>query len=254
MDAIYYVSCVLMVLILLALILAAFFFLVKPHHLQKSKHINKPVSRIAILAIAIAAMFTTTMSFGVVLAATEPADIKAARVARQAAEEKAKQSEAQKHQQMIDDQKKREEEAKKPIVKTETKKEAIAFESIEEEDGTLAKGETRVKTEGMDGERTITVQITYVKDKETDRKEVLNEITKAPITKVTQKGTYVAPVYTPPAPPVYSAPAHEQPTSPDAVYYKNCSAARAAGAAPVYRGQPGYGRHLDRDNDGIGCE
>ena len=31
-------------------------------------------------------------------------------------------------------------------------------------------------------------------------------------------------------------------------------ASRAAGAAPVYRGQPGYGPHLDRDNDGIGCE
>lgn len=36
--------------------------------------------------------------------------------------------------------------------------------------------------------------------------------------------------------------------------YLNCSAARAAGAAPVRRGEPGYGRHLDRDNDGIGCE
>lgn len=38
------------------------------------------------------------------------------------------------------------------------------------------------------------------------------------------------------------------------VYFKNCDAARTAGAAPVYRGEPGYGRHLDRDNDGIGCE
>lgn len=38
------------------------------------------------------------------------------------------------------------------------------------------------------------------------------------------------------------------------VYYKNCTAARAAGAAPVRRGEPGYARHLDRDNDGIGCE
>lgn len=36
--------------------------------------------------------------------------------------------------------------------------------------------------------------------------------------------------------------------------YANCSAARAAGAAPVYAGEPGYGRHLDRDGDGIGCE
>ena len=38
------------------------------------------------------------------------------------------------------------------------------------------------------------------------------------------------------------------------VYYPNCAAARSVGAAPVYRGQPGYGRHLDRDGDGKGCE
>jgi hypothetical protein len=38
------------------------------------------------------------------------------------------------------------------------------------------------------------------------------------------------------------------------VYYKNCDAARAAGAAPVYEGEPGYGSHLDRDGDGVGCE
>lgn len=37
-------------------------------------------------------------------------------------------------------------------------------------------------------------------------------------------------------------------------YYKNCSAARAAGAAPLYRGQPGYRSSLDRDGDGIACE
>jgi hypothetical protein len=37
-------------------------------------------------------------------------------------------------------------------------------------------------------------------------------------------------------------------------YYANCSAARAAGAAPVMRGDPGYASKLDRDNDGVGCE
>ena len=36
--------------------------------------------------------------------------------------------------------------------------------------------------------------------------------------------------------------------------YPNCAAARAAGVAPVRAGQPGYGRHLDRDGDGVGCE
>ncbi|MCX4632739.1 excalibur calcium-binding domain-containing protein [Streptomyces sp. NBC_01443] len=44
-------------------------------------------------------------------------------------------------------------------------------------------------------------------------------------------------------------------TSPgSSAFYKNCSAARAAGAAPVHRGDPGYGPHLDRDGDGVACE
>jgi hypothetical protein len=36
--------------------------------------------------------------------------------------------------------------------------------------------------------------------------------------------------------------------------YANCSEARAAGAAPVRAGDPGYNRKLDRDGDGVGCE
>jgi hypothetical protein len=36
--------------------------------------------------------------------------------------------------------------------------------------------------------------------------------------------------------------------------FPNCAAARAAGAAPLRRGEPGYGSHLDRDNDGVACE
>ncbi|WP_374776300.1 excalibur calcium-binding domain-containing protein [Streptomyces sp. NBC_01310] len=38
------------------------------------------------------------------------------------------------------------------------------------------------------------------------------------------------------------------------VSYKNCTAVKAAGAAPIRRGDPGYARHLDRDGDGVGCE
>lgn len=37
-------------------------------------------------------------------------------------------------------------------------------------------------------------------------------------------------------------------------YYANCTAVRAAGAAPLKRGEPGYASHLDRDNDGVACE
>ena len=36
--------------------------------------------------------------------------------------------------------------------------------------------------------------------------------------------------------------------------FANCSQARAAGAAPVRTGDPGYGRRLNRDGDGVRCE
>jgi hypothetical protein len=48
----------------------------------------------------------------------------------------------------------------------------------------------------------------------------------------------------PPAPTTDVAPA----------YYAKCSQARAAGAAPLYRGDAGYRSGLDRDGDGVACE
>lgn len=36
--------------------------------------------------------------------------------------------------------------------------------------------------------------------------------------------------------------------------FPNCAAARAAGAAPVHAGSPGYSRKIDGDGDGVGCE
>ena len=38
------------------------------------------------------------------------------------------------------------------------------------------------------------------------------------------------------------------------VYYAGCNEVRAQGKAPLYRGDPGYGAHMDGDGDGIACE
>lgn len=38
------------------------------------------------------------------------------------------------------------------------------------------------------------------------------------------------------------------------VHYRSCAEVRAAGAAPLHSGDPGYNRRLDRDGDGIACE
>lgn len=43
-------------------------------------------------------------------------------------------------------------------------------------------------------------------------------------------------------------------TGPAPGAYRNCTEARAAGAAPIRAGEPGYGQHLDRDGDGVACE
>lgn len=56
-----------------------------------------------------------------------------------------------------------------------------------------------------------------------------------------------------PSPAPSSAPAPAP--APDAgTAYESCAAVRSAGAAPIRSGEPGYGRHLDRDGDGVGCE
>lgn len=41
---------------------------------------------------------------------------------------------------------------------------------------------------------------------------------------------------------------------PKRTYFRNCREAWRAGAAPIYRGEPGYRPELDGDNDGIACE
>ena len=43
-------------------------------------------------------------------------------------------------------------------------------------------------------------------------------------------------------------------SEPQKEFYANCDDAKAAGAAPMYKGDPGYRPELDRDKDGIACD
>lgn len=54
--------------------------------------------------------------------------------------------------------------------------------------------------------------------------------------------------------PVLGKPSEAPPQQQGDVVYKNCSQVRAAGKAPLYRGDPGYSSKLDRDGDGVACE
>lgn len=262
MDAIYYISTALMIPTFLGLIIGLIYFLIRPHHLQKMKRINNPVSRQKIALIGIASLFVAFVGFGSVLAATEPASVKQARLDREAAEAKAEQAAADAAKKADEEvQRQREADAKKPVTKTETKKEAVAFKTTTREDGSLTKGQTRIETNGVNGERTITYEVTYVEGKETDRKVVKNEITKQPVDEVRLLGTYVyvapAPTYTPPAQ------THQSNCDPN---YSGCvpiasdvDCAGGSGNGPAYVAGPIrvigsdiYG--LDRDGNGIACE
>lgn len=62
-----------------------------------------------------------------------------------------------------------------------------------------------------------------------------------------------APIFDPSAPAADpSAPA--SPAAAGEVVYQNCAAVRAAGKAPLKKGEPGYSPKLDRDGDGVACE
>ncbi|MGY2089115.1 excalibur calcium-binding domain-containing protein [Nocardia gipuzkoensis] len=57
-----------------------------------------------------------------------------------------------------------------------------------------------------------------------------------------------------PVPAPTPAPVPPRPPSSASVFYPDCDAARAAGAAPLHRGEPGYRPQLDSDHDGVACE
>lgn len=46
----------------------------------------------------------------------------------------------------------------------------------------------------------------------------------------------------------------DEASGPADVSYENCAEVRAAGAAPIHRGEPGYSSDLDRDDDGVACD
>ncbi|MBW8144862.1 G5 domain-containing protein [Streptococcus pseudopneumoniae] len=80
--------------------------------------------------------------------------------------------------------------------------EEVAFQTIEQEDATLAKGQTKVVQEGVVGERTIYTEVTVVNG-EKSSKVIENIITKDPVDKVIVVGTKeeVAPKPTQPVTP-----------------------------------------------------
>ena len=68
--------------------------------------------------------------------------------------------------------------------------EAVAYDTLHQDDPDLLKGQTRIIQAGVAGERTILTEVTTVDGKET-RKQVSNEVTTAPVTEIIAVGTKV---------------------------------------------------------------
>ena len=77
--------------------------------------------------------------------------------------------------------------------KEEKETQTVAFSSTTENNSSMAKGKTQVKTAGVNGEKEITYKVTYVDGVEESREIVSEVVTKEPVTEVIYVGTYVAP-------------------------------------------------------------
>ena len=80
---------------------------------------------------------------------------------------------------------------KRVVIKEETVEEEVDFETITEEDESLAEGKTKVKTEGKKGKDEVVYKITYTDGKETKRKELSRKNLVKPVSEVVAKGTAV---------------------------------------------------------------
>lgn len=80
----------------------------------------------------------------------------------------------------------------KTEIKTEIKEEKIPFETKQENDATLATGQTKVKQEGKEGVKELKYSVTYQDGKETERSLVSETITTQPTPKIISIGTKVS--------------------------------------------------------------
>lgn len=74
-------------------------------------------------------------------------------------------------------------------VKTVTESEVIKFKTVTESDNTMALGESSVKVQGVNGEKTVTYEVTCINGEEVSRKELSSVVTKAAVNEVKIVGT-----------------------------------------------------------------
>lgn len=135
-------------------------------------------------------------------------------------------------------------------IRLETTKEPVVFETITNKDDSLAQGTVEVTQEGIDGEKTLSWEVTYTDGVAGDKKLVKEEVSKVPVRKIIREGTKVA------AAPVPADLSEDSECDtnysgcvPNVSYDLDCP---DIGFNVVVYGSDPHG--FDRDGDGYGCE
>ena len=131
--------------------------------------------------------------------------------------------------------------------KTVTETQQIPFQEKRVNDANLAKGSTKVQTNGVAGVKKLTYQVTYTDGVQTGKRLVSEQVTKQPVTKVVLVGTKAV---------EQCHPSYEWVCVPFASDV-DCAGGRGDGPAYVRGPVKVVGPDvydLDRDGDGIACE
>lgn len=149
----------------------------------------------------------------------------------------------------------------KPVIETKTvlEEEDIPFSSSEVDDPYTASGKSYVKTEGVDGVKTISYEITYADGTETNRKKISEDITKEPVNKVVAVGSYIKPAPEPEPAPINTGSDCDSNYTGCVPISSDVDCAGGRGNGPAYVSGPvnviGSDIYdLDGDGDGVGCE
>lgn len=125
---------------------------------------------------------------------------------------------------------------------------------------TPATVETNTPTASETSKKTTTEETTPTTSSATPSTEPTSTMTREPAPVEEQPENTPEEANQPEEQPYVEQPAEVAPEAPapveedTGVYYGSCKQAKAAGAAPLYAGMPGYSLSLDRDGDGVACE
>jgi hypothetical protein len=192
-----YMSSVFILLLLVSLV-GLVWGLIAPHHIARAAKMKRPLTRAhAGLGFGILALL-----FIILAGITAPPSKPTANVTTDSSNTSSTQGKPSSSSSVT--------------TKQETETQPIAFSTTDENDSSLAKGQTKTTQTGEDGVKTLTYSVTYTNGTQTSKTLVSSTVTTQPVNQVVEVGTYVAPAPQPtptPAPAPAPAPTPSPSTS-----------------------------------------